>query len=102
MAELVLRPVISEKSMAQAAKNVYTFEIPMTANKIEVTRAINDTFKVTTQAVRIVVSKGKVKRFKGITGRRSNTKKAYVTVKKGQSIKIFETEAEDQGKKDKK
>lgn len=92
MKALVLKPVISEKSMALAAKNTYMFEVPMTTNKIEVARAVKATFKVDPTQVRVAIIKGKVKQLKGIKGQRSSVKKAYVTVKKGQSIKIFEVE----------
>lgn len=92
MKALILKPVISEKSMVLATKNTYMFEVPMTTNKIEVARAVKDTFKVEPTQVRVAITKGKVKQLKGIKGRRSPVKKAYVTVKKGQSIKIFEVE----------
>ncbi len=92
MSSLVLKPVISEKSMALASKHTYMFEVPMATNKIEISRAIKDTFKVDVAQVRVAIIKGKVKQLKGIKGQRSSTKKAYVTVKKGQSIKIFEVE----------
>lgn len=92
MKALVLKPVISEKSMALAAKNTYMFEVPMTTNKIEVARAVKATFKVDPTQVRVAIIKGKVKQLKGIKGQRSSVKKAYVTVTKGQSIKIFEVE----------
>ncbi len=94
MKGLVLKPVISEKSMSLAARNVYMFEVPFATNKIEVARAVKATFKVDPTKVRIAITKGKVKQLKGIKGQRSSIKKAFVTVKQGQSIKIFETEAE--------
>lgn len=92
MKSLVLKPVISEKSMSLAAKNVYMFEVPLSTNKIEVARAVKLTFKVDTTKVRIAITKGKVKQLRGIKGQRNDIKKAFVTVKKGQSIKVFEME----------
>jgi large subunit ribosomal protein L23 len=60
-----------------------------------VARAVKTAFNVDATDVRIVITKGKVKRFKGKSGRRVDVKKAMVAVKEGQSIKIFEAEAED-------
>lgn len=100
MSQLILKPIISEKSIMLAANRVYTFEVPMATNKIEVARAVKTAFNVDATDVRIVITKGKVKRFKGKSGRRVDVKKAMVAVKEGQSIKIFEAEAET--KEDKK
>ncbi len=94
MERLILKPVISEKSMMLAASHVYSFEVPMTTNKIEVARAVKAAFNVDATAVRIVVTKGKIKRFKGQAGKRADVKKALVSVKKGQTISIFEAEPE--------
>lgn len=94
MNPLILRPVISEKSMAQAARGKYVFEVPMTANKIEVARAVTAAFKVNVTDVNVAHVPGKVKRVRGVEGRRSDRKRAVVTLKKGQTIKAFEVEAE--------
>ncbi len=103
MAQLILKPVISEKSIMLASSRVYTFEVPMATNKIEVARAIKSAFNVDATAVRMIITKGKIKRFKGQTGRRVDVKKALVSVKAGQSIKVFDTEPEAKDdKKDKK
>jgi large subunit ribosomal protein L23 len=90
MSQLSLVPRISEKSINQAANGVYFFDVPMTANKILVRRAVKDQFKVEVEAVNMAIHKGKVKVFRRITGRRSDTKVAVVKLKKGQSIKLFE------------
>ncbi|MCC7289303.1 50S ribosomal protein L23 [bacterium] len=92
---LTLKPVVTEKSVHAASAQVYTFEVPTDANKIEIRRALKEHFKVDAIAIRTVVSKGKVKRFKGVTGRRTDSKKAFVTLKKGQKIAIFEAEPEE-------
>ena len=94
MTQLVLKPVVTEKSMMLAANHVYTFEVPMATNKIEVARAVKVTFGVDATDVRMVITKGKIKRFKGQLGRRVDVKKAMVAVKAGQSIKIFDAEPE--------
>lgn len=100
MAQLILKPVISEKSIMLASNHVYTFEVPMATNKIEIARAVKTAFNVDATDVRIVITKGKVKRFKGKAGKRVDVKKAMVAVKAGQSIAIFE--AETDSKEDKK
>lgn len=94
MSQLILKPIISEKSMMLAASHVYCFEVPMATNKIEVARAVKAAFNVDATAVRIIITKGKIKRFKGKAGKRVDVKKALVSVKAGQSISIFEAEPE--------
>lgn len=94
MNQLILKPIISEKSMMLASSHVYSFEVPMSTNKIEVTRAVKTSFNVDATAVRIIITKGKIKRFKGKAGKRVDVKKALVSVKAGQSISIFDTEPE--------
>lgn len=94
MNQLILKPIISEKSMMLAAAHVYSFEVPMATNKIEVARAVKTAFNVDATAVRIIITKGKIKRFKGKAGKRVDVKKALVSVKAGQSISIFEAEPE--------
>lgn len=99
MEAMILKPIISEKSMRLAATRQYVFVVPVSANKIEIARAIKKLFKVDVINVRTATIKGKSKRFRGITGKRTDTKKAVVTVKEGQSIKVFETEEEKTDKK---
>jgi len=90
MKPLILKPIISEKSMALAATGTYMFDVPTSTNKLIVSDAVKKSFKVEVMSVRISVLKGKVKKFKGTTGVRKTTKRAYVTVKSGQKISIFE------------
>ena len=94
MSQLIAKPIISEKSMSQAAAGKYLFEVPKSANKIEIARVINHDFKVTVRDVNVMINKGKVKTLKGIKGRRSDTKRAIVTVKSGDKIKAFEIQEE--------
>lgn len=100
MSALILKPVISEKSISLASRGVYTFEVPMSTNKIEIGRAVKAAFKVDATDVRVIITKGKTKRFKGKSGKRVDVKKALVKVAAGQTIAIFESEAE--AKNDKK
>lgn len=106
---MALKPRMSEKTYAQShATNTYAFDVPKTANKIEVARAVAEQFKVTVEDVRIAIIKGKEARSiriggtrKMISGKRVNIKKAYVRVKQGETIPIFASidEAEEKAKK---
>jgi large subunit ribosomal protein L23 len=105
MKDLILEPRLSEKAYGQSTtSNVYTFVVPTDANKQTVAQAVSQQFNVTVTAVNIAVNKGKVvrsyrKRSRGITGTRANTKKAYVTVKEGDSIAIFDVPEEPKATK---
>jgi large subunit ribosomal protein L23 len=90
MSQLVLTPKISEKAMFLAERGIYVFEVPTSANKIEVAKAIEAAFKVNVTDVNMVVAKGKLKRFKQILGRRQDIKKAMVKLQSGQKISLFE------------
>lgn len=99
---LVIVPKITEKTLMQAAKGVYTFTVPMSTNKIEVARAVRDQFKIDPTDVRISIAKGKEKRFRQVKGRRVDVKKAYVQVAAGQKIAAFDLGQEEPAKEDKK
>lgn len=96
---LLLQPRISEKSFTQAQdNNVYTFDVPTSANKVQIAEAVESQYKVSVTNVRVSVVKGKrkntpVKRSQPIVGQRNKTKKAYVTLKTGDRIAIFEEAA---------
>lgn len=90
MSQIVLTPKISEKAIYLAERGIYIFEVPTSANKIEVAKAVESQFKVNVTDVNMVIAKGKLKRFKQILGRRQDIKKAMVKVKAGQKIAIFE------------
>ncbi len=92
MKSVGLRPIISEKSMNMAANGVYMFEANKAANKMEIASEVAKLFKVNVVAVRTSILKGKIKRFKGITGTRKDTKRAFVQLKEGQKITIFDAE----------
>lgn len=86
--DLILAPVITEKSTAVSEHNQVVFRVPMDATKPEIKLAIEDLFKVKVTAVNTLIQKGKTKRFRGIMGRRSDVKKAVVTLAEGQSIDV--------------
>ena len=95
MRTLALKPRMSEKAyQASQDLNTYVFDVPMTANKAQVTAAVTEQFSVTVEDVRLSVSKGKTKkayrkRMRPLDGKRVDTKKAYVRVKSGENIPIF-------------
>lgn len=104
---MTLKPRISEKTyMLSEVRRTYVVEVPGTANKDTVAKAVAAQFGVTVEGVNIVVVKGKTKRTvrKGgrpIMGKRSDVKKAYVTLKEGDKLPFF-AEPEETKKTDKK
>ena len=92
--EIVLKPVISEKSMDETQRGKYTFRVHVDANKLQVKEAIEELFKVDVLAVHVLNAKAKEKsRNRGrtrITGWTSPWKKAVVTLAAGQKIEFFE------------
>lgn len=86
--ELIRRPIVTEKTTLMSEFNQVTFEVPLDANKFEIRAAIEDLFKVKVTAVNTVRQKGKTKRFRGHPGRRSDFKKAVVTLVEGDSIDV--------------
>ncbi len=95
MNPVMLRPRISEKAIGMAETGTYVFEVPLTANKIEVAKAVAKNFNVKVAGVNMMVTKGKEvrSRQKGgrqIRGRRSSVKKAMVRLQPGQKISMFD------------
>ena len=83
---VILRPVITEKSMAQNSDNKYTFLVSLRANKIDIRNAVEALFNVT--RVTTVRMKGKMKRRGRTFSKRPDYKKAYVTLAEGQVIEV--------------
>ena len=88
--EVIIRPVISEKSYALLAANKYTFRVHQRANKTEVRQAIEDIFGVRVRGVRTANVKPKPKRRGWTAGKRREWKKAVVTLHPDDSIELFE------------
>jgi large subunit ribosomal protein L23 len=86
--DTIIAPVITEKATLLSEKNKVVFRVPLTATKDQVKAAVEALFKVKVTAVNTLRSKGKTKRFKGMLGQRSDTKKAIVTLADGQSIDV--------------
>ncbi|KJS39625.1 MAG: 50S ribosomal protein L23 [Rhodospirillaceae bacterium BRH_c57] len=88
MYDIISAPVITEKATMGSEFGQVTFKVPLTASKPEIKAAVEGIFGVQVTAVNTLRQKGKVKRFRGIIGRRSDTKKAIVTLAEGQSIDV--------------
>ena len=86
--DTILSPVITEKSTLLSEQNKVVFRVAEDASKDEIAAAVEALFKVTVTKVNTLVTKGKIKRFRGRLGRRSDVKKAVVTLAEGQSIDI--------------
>lgn len=88
MYELLRAPVITEKATLASENNQVVFRVPLDANKAEIKAAVETLFKVKVDGVNTIRVKGKVKRFRGRLGRRSDYKKAMVRLAEGQSIDV--------------
>ncbi len=86
--QIILNPLVTEKSTQLSEYNKLVFSVPINTTKLEVKSSIEKIFSVKVKAVNTVLHKGKVKRFKGILGRRPNTKKAIVTLAPGNTIDL--------------
>ena len=88
---VIKKPHVTEKtSLGSDVTNTVSLVVDRDANKIEIKQAVETLFKVKVADVRTVNVAGKVKRVGRNTGKRSNWKKAYVTLQEGQSIDFFE------------
>ena len=95
--DIIRRPVISERSMEVVFDREgneikkYTFEVPVSANKIEIKKAVEEVFGVKVASVNTMRVMGKVKKMGRFEGRRASWKKAIVTLEKGsKTIEFFE------------
>ena len=87
--DVLLAPVVSEKTYALLDDNKYTFLVHPDANKTEIKIAVEKVFGVNVTAVNTINRKGKVRRTRNGVSRRKDTKRAIVSVAAGQSIDIF-------------
>ncbi len=88
--DILRKPVITEKSTSLLEDNKYTFIVDPRSGKNEIKRAVEEVFNVKVLKVNTMHVKGKYKRVRNILGKTSDTKKAIVTLKKGDKIEIFE------------
>ncbi len=84
--KIIMASRLSEKSTRVQVDRQYVFQVCNRATKNEITQAINQLFNVDVESVRVINMKGKKRSFKNIAGRLNNWKKAYITIKEGQSI----------------
>ena len=89
MYDILLHPVITEKSSAVAGQNKIVFAVAPSSTKTEIKGAVETIYKVDVKSVNIAFKPGKAKRFKGVRGMTSATKKAYITLAEGHSIDIM-------------
>ena len=89
--DVIIRPVVSEKSYAGLELNTYTFLVDPRANKTEIKEAVQKIWNVQVTSVRTLNRKGKVKRRRVTLGKRPDQKRAIVTLAEGDKIEIFET-----------
>src|SRR5580658_11040384 len=88
MYDLIRSPLITEKATAASEHNQVIFKVALTATKREVKAAVEGLFNVKVTAVNTIRVMGKIKRFRGRIGRRSDVKKAIVTLGEGQRIDV--------------
>ncbi len=86
--DVIVAPLITEKATLLSEQNKVVFQVAMDSTKDEIAAAIEELFKVKVTKVNTLIQKGKTKRFRGRPGRRSDLKKAIVTLQEGQSIDI--------------
>ena len=89
--DIIIRPIISEQSMAQIADRKYTFVVAKSANKIEIKKAVEEIFGVKVENVTTLNMTGKIKRMGRYEGRRAAWKKAVVKLTEGsKTIEFFD------------
>jgi large subunit ribosomal protein L23 len=88
MYEVLRGPVITEKATLASEHNQVVFRVAIDASKPEIKSAVEELFKVKVKAVNTLRTQGKIKRFRGVIGRRPEVKKAVVTLEEGHSIDV--------------
>ena len=88
--DVIIRPVVSEKSYAAIERNTYTFLVDTRANKTEIKEAVQAIWDVRVTSVNTMNRVGKTKRRGYTSGKRADEKRAVVTLAEGDSIEIFE------------
>ncbi|NLM63990.1 MAG: 50S ribosomal protein L23 [Firmicutes bacterium] len=88
--DIIIRPIITEKSNRLTTEGKYVFEVKRDANKIEIAKAVEALFNVTVTDVNTMTVRGKLRRQGRFEGRTPTWKKAVVTLKAGDRIPLFE------------
>lgn len=89
--DVILRPIVSEKSFDLIEQNRYTFEVAKTASKPQIASAVSEIFGVTVTSVNTMNVTGKPRRLRYAKGKTRDWKKAVVTLREGDSIDLFPT-----------
>ena len=88
--DIIIRPIVTEKSSRMMEENWYTFEVHSMANKIQIRKAVEEIFKVKVEKVNTINVKPKPKRMGAFQGKTRSWKKAMVSLAAGQRIEFFE------------
>ena len=88
--DVLIRPLVTEKTTAMIQDNKYTFVVPLRVNKVEIRQAVEQIFKGKVLAVYTIRVMGKTKRMGKTQGKRPDYKKAIVKLAAGQTIEFFE------------
>ena len=86
--KIIRKPIVTEKATKLSEFNKVVFEVAYKSNKNEIKGAVEKLFSVKVKSVNIINIKGKVKRFKGVLGKRNDIKKAVITLEEGNTIDI--------------
>ncbi len=89
--EIIIRPIVSEKSFELIEQNRYTFEVAKTASKPQIAKAVEEIFNVAVADVNTMRVNGKPRRVRTRAGKTRDWKKAIVTLREGDSIEFFQT-----------
>lgn len=99
--DVIIKPLVTEKSMKDVGAGIYTFAVARKATKTQIKKALKDTFNVTVASISTSIVKGKKKkvgvRRKEVTD--TILKKAIIMLKKGERISLFEPETDEKKKK---
>ncbi len=90
--DIIVKPVISEKTTEMMEHNKYVFQVAMNANKLQINQAIKDIYGVKPKKVNVMIVRGKNKRLRFRIGRTSAWKKAIITLKPGEKIEVFDVQ----------
>lgn len=90
--KVLIQALVSEKATdLQEKQNCYVFSVALTSNKLEIKRAVEKAFNVKVTSVKTIKVKGKSKKLGRFMGKRSSWKKAFVSLKEGETIELFES-----------
>ena len=91
--DVIIRPIITERSMNSVAEKKYVFEVAPSAGKIEIKKAVEEIFGVKVVRVNTLTVKPKTKRVRYVAGKTRSWKKAIVTLAEGDTIEVFGNQA---------